>query len=218
MASPAPSADETLLAQCLQESRLGFMAKAAAIARQLIDTPGPDSTPELRLDARIRLIWIQFQHGQHVEAGETARAAIQDALALQDQARESLARAYHARVLCEIDAVSAASDEIIAALRLARKVGDPLALSTALVVPAILCSRLGLYDTAVEMVDQAVKQIPPAWLEGEDEVLGSLLDKLMARRGRVPDLIASTTGRSDPFPMWVRSSPGGTTGGARSSS
>jgi len=69
-----------------------------------------------------------------------------------------------------------------------------------------------------EVVDQAVKQIPPAWLEGEDEVLGSLLDKLMARRGRVPDLIASTQGRSDPFPMWVRSSPGGTIGGARSSS
>jgi diguanylate cyclase (GGDEF)-like protein len=41
-------------------------------------------------------------------------------------------------------------------LRLARVSGDALALSIALVVPAIICSRVGLYEAAVELADQAV--------------------------------------------------------------
>jgi hypothetical protein len=61
-----------------------------------------------------------------------------------------------------------------------------------------------------EVVDQAVKQIPPAWLEGEDDALERLLDRLMARRGRVPDLIEATKGaRADPFPGWARRSAAG---------
>ncbi|WP_284947721.1 GGDEF domain-containing protein [Acidisoma cladoniae] len=190
MAPTAHSADEALLSQCLRDSRLGFMERAADAAQQLIDGQGPGRSPHLRVDARIRLIWIQFQNGQHSEAGQTASAAIQEAIALRDPARESLARAYHARLLCEIDSVSDAADEVIAALRLARSVSDPLALSTALVVPAILCSRLGLYDACVEMADEAVKQ---ARLSGDAEAIahamsnyGSLHADYLYRYAMVP--------------------------------
>jgi hypothetical protein len=54
-----------------------------------------------------------------------------------------------------------------------------------------------------EIVDQAQKQIPPHWLEGDEAALDSLLLKLMARRKRVPDLINdSRRGRINPFPAW----------------
>ena len=54
-----------------------------------------------------------------------------------------------------------------------------------------------------EVVDEARKQIPPAWL-GEDEALvDALLMKLMTRRKRIPDLIReSQRGRINPFPAW----------------
>jgi hypothetical protein len=61
-----------------------------------------------------------------------------------------------------------------------------------------------------EIVDQAVKQIPPAWLEsktpeGEREELERLLDRLLARRKRIADLILECrSGRVDPFPAWNR--------------
>jgi len=54
-----------------------------------------------------------------------------------------------------------------------------------------------------EVVDQAQKQIPPEWLDGEESGLEALLEKLMARRKRVPDLIRdSRRGRINPFPDW----------------
>jgi hypothetical protein len=54
-----------------------------------------------------------------------------------------------------------------------------------------------------EIVDQALKQIPPEWLEGDELALEALLTKLMTRRKRVPELIhASQTGRINPFPNW----------------
>jgi len=54
-----------------------------------------------------------------------------------------------------------------------------------------------------EIVDQAVKQIPPAWLEGDEAAFFDLLDRLMRRRNRVADLIeASRQGRANPFPQW----------------
>lgn len=54
-----------------------------------------------------------------------------------------------------------------------------------------------------EVVDQAQKQIPPQWLEGDESALDTLLGKLMARRRRVPELIeASRRGRINPFPDW----------------
>ena len=56
-----------------------------------------------------------------------------------------------------------------------------------------------------EIVDQAVKQIPPAWLEGEGGELENLLERLLARRKRVADLILECrAGRADPFPAWKR--------------
>ena len=54
-----------------------------------------------------------------------------------------------------------------------------------------------------EVVDQAVKRIPPAWLEGDEDELERLLERLLRRRERVPDLIEQCrSGRSNPFPMW----------------
>jgi hypothetical protein len=54
-----------------------------------------------------------------------------------------------------------------------------------------------------EVVDQAVSQIPPAWLDGDETALSNLLDRLMTRRGRIPSLIEeSRGGRTNPFPNW----------------
>jgi hypothetical protein len=54
-----------------------------------------------------------------------------------------------------------------------------------------------------EIVDQAVKAIPPIWLEGEEEALEVLLARLLKRRSRVADLIEdSRQGRVNPFPNW----------------
>jgi HipA-like protein len=54
-----------------------------------------------------------------------------------------------------------------------------------------------------EVVDQAVKRIPPAWLEGDEDELERLLERLLKRRERVPDLIEQCrSGRSNPFPIW----------------
>jgi hypothetical protein len=54
-----------------------------------------------------------------------------------------------------------------------------------------------------EVVDQAVKRIPPAWLEGDEDELERLLERLMRRRERVPDLIEQCgSGPSNPFPNW----------------
>jgi len=53
------------------------------------------------------------------------------------------------------------------------------------------------------VVDQAVKRIPPAWLEGDEDELERLLERLMRRRARVPDLIEQCrSGPSNPFPDW----------------
>jgi hypothetical protein len=54
-----------------------------------------------------------------------------------------------------------------------------------------------------EVVDQAIKRIPPAWLEGDEDELERLLERLMRRRARVPDLIEQCcSGISNPFPDW----------------
>jgi len=54
-----------------------------------------------------------------------------------------------------------------------------------------------------EVVDDALKQLPPEWLEDDNDAVEQLLTKLMARRKRVPDLIRdSTRGRINPFPNW----------------
>jgi hypothetical protein len=40
-----------------------------------------------------------------------------------------------------------------------------------------------------DVIDEAVKQIPPSWLDGEEAAFSALLHRLMARRQRVPDLV-----------------------------
>ncbi len=53
------------------------------------------------------------------------------------------------------------------------------------------------------VVDQAQKQLPSQWLAGDESALDALLNKLMARRRRVTDLIRdSRHGRINPFPDW----------------
>ncbi len=57
-----------------------------------------------------------------------------------------------------------------------------------------------------EAIDQAVRQIPAAWLEGQEEEFASLLDRLLARRKRVPELIeAPHAARENPFTGWPNS-------------
>lgn len=55
-----------------------------------------------------------------------------------------------------------------------------------------------------DVVDQALKELPPEWI-GEDEgALELLLEKLMKRRRRVGDLILDCRkARTDPFPDWL---------------
>lgn len=56
-----------------------------------------------------------------------------------------------------------------------------------------------------EVVDQAVKQIPPSWLDGDEDAFEEVLGRLFARRKRVPDLIEGCRrgGRVNPFTDWV---------------
>ncbi len=54
-----------------------------------------------------------------------------------------------------------------------------------------------------EVVDRALKQIPPEWIEDDDEKLERTLEVLMGRRKLVPDLVRDCTrGRLNPFPNW----------------
>jgi hypothetical protein len=54
-----------------------------------------------------------------------------------------------------------------------------------------------------DMVDHALKQIPPPWIEGEEDQIEKLLDALLRRRKRVPELIEACRGsKSNPFPNW----------------
>ena len=54
-----------------------------------------------------------------------------------------------------------------------------------------------------EVVDNAVKGIPTSWLEGDEEALEQLLERLLRRRARVADLIKGCrTDRSNPFLAW----------------
>jgi hypothetical protein len=55
-----------------------------------------------------------------------------------------------------------------------------------------------------EVIDQAWKRIPPDWVEGEEDELDRLLERLFERRKRVPDLLsACRSARTDPFPNWT---------------
>jgi hypothetical protein len=54
-----------------------------------------------------------------------------------------------------------------------------------------------------EIVDDALKQLPPQWLNGDRPGIERILTRLMERRRRVPDLIRdSAKGRVNLFPNW----------------
>jgi hypothetical protein len=55
----------------------------------------------------------------------------------------------------------------------------------------------------VEVIDQAWKEIPPAWLDGDEGELEKLLEQLLKRRARVEQLILDTRkNRPALFPNW----------------
>ena len=55
----------------------------------------------------------------------------------------------------------------------------------------------------VEVIDQAWKEIPPAWLDGDEAELERLLEQLLKRRSRVEQLILDTRqNRPAMFPNW----------------
>jgi hypothetical protein len=54
-----------------------------------------------------------------------------------------------------------------------------------------------------EVMDVAWKRIPPDWIEGEEDALDQLLERLFERRKRIPELItACRAARTNPFPNW----------------
>ena len=53
------------------------------------------------------------------------------------------------------------------------------------------------------VVDDALKSIPQQWLNGDANELEKLLERLVERRRRIPDLIKDCSrGRMNPFPNW----------------
>jgi hypothetical protein len=54
-----------------------------------------------------------------------------------------------------------------------------------------------------QVMDEACKQLPPEWLEGDERLLEQLLMKLMTRRKRAGELVrGARQGRVNPFPNW----------------
>jgi len=55
-----------------------------------------------------------------------------------------------------------------------------------------------------EVIDAAWKAVPPDWIEGEEDALLQLLERLFARRRQVPELIAACRSiRANPFANWT---------------
>ena len=55
-----------------------------------------------------------------------------------------------------------------------------------------------------EVVDDALRQMPREWLNGDADRLEQLLERLMLRRKKVPDLVEDCKrGRYNPFPNWT---------------
>jgi hypothetical protein len=53
------------------------------------------------------------------------------------------------------------------------------------------------------VVDEALRSLPPWWLNGDSEAVYQLLERLMRRRARVADaLLALRNGSLNPFPCW----------------
>ena len=55
-----------------------------------------------------------------------------------------------------------------------------------------------------QVIDQAYKQTPPEWIDGDRSAFEQLLEKLLRRRKRTPDLLTECRGaKSNPFPKWT---------------
>lgn len=55
-----------------------------------------------------------------------------------------------------------------------------------------------------EVIDQAYKQAPPEWIAGDEDAFEQLLEKLLLRRKRLPDLISECRkAKINPFPHWT---------------
>ena len=55
-----------------------------------------------------------------------------------------------------------------------------------------------------EVLDRALRQIPPDWIGEDEAALEKMLERLLGRRKRVPDLLHACRKASvDPFPRWV---------------
>ena len=56
-----------------------------------------------------------------------------------------------------------------------------------------------------EVLDRALRRIPPEWIAGEEDALEAMLERLLARRKRLPELMKSCrAGTACPFPRWVK--------------
>jgi hypothetical protein len=54
-----------------------------------------------------------------------------------------------------------------------------------------------------EVVDAALRQVPGEWLDGEENEIEALLERLLSRRRRVAGLIGEARdSRPDRFPNW----------------
>lgn len=54
-----------------------------------------------------------------------------------------------------------------------------------------------------DVIDRAVKRIPPEWLAGDEEAFEQTMEKLLRRRTAVPDLLSAVrNAKSEPFPNW----------------
>lgn len=62
--------------------------------------------------------------------------------------------------------------------------------------------RVAHFPEAV--VDKAWRQVPPEWIDGEEDEFERLLERLLERRRRVADLLAACrAARNNPFPNWA---------------
>ncbi len=53
------------------------------------------------------------------------------------------------------------------------------------------------------VLDEALRQVPPSWINGEEDQMEKLLETLQRRRKRVPDLIADARlAKTNPFANW----------------
>ena len=157
-----------IMTKVLQYSRQGLMSEARLHAHEAMALATCFGDCPKRLAARLRLIWIEFQEGQHAVARAEAQAAITEAVCLGDPAGESVARSLLGRLMAEDLEIPESGDQAIEALRLARISADPIAFATASTLLAIVCSRLNLADAAVSFAEQAVIQ---SQISGDPEAI-----------------------------------------------